>query len=55
MTEDAKRVYEIAKRNGYEVLLENSVDDLDEYAEGIDTDNEQEVLDMIYRAACTLI
>ena len=55
MTENAKRVYEIAKKHDLDILLESAVNDLDEFAEGIDTDNEQEVITQIYNRIDSLI
>jgi hypothetical protein len=49
MTENAKKVYEIVKRAGFDALLENTVDDLEAFAEGIPEDaTEQEILNAFY-------
>lgn len=49
MTENAKKVYEIVKRAGFDALLENTVDDLEAFADGIPEDaTEQEILNAFY-------
>ena len=53
MTEKAKKVYEIVRQAGFDALLENTVDDLDAFAEGIPEDaTEQEILNMFFISIC---
>lgn len=49
MTENAKRIWNIAKAAGLDALLEQYVDDLDAFAADLDSESEQEVLKAIYR------
>jgi len=49
MTEKAKKVYEIVRQAGFDALLENTVDDLEAFAEGIPEDaTEQDILNAFY-------
>ena len=52
MTNKARKVYEIAERHELAALLENSVDDLEAFAEDINADSEQKVLDALYNKCC---
>jgi hypothetical protein len=52
MTDKARKVYEIAERHELAALLENLVDDLEEFAEGINADSEQKVLEALYKKCC---
>lgn len=49
MTENAQRIWNIAKAAGLDALLEQYVDDLDAFAADLDSESEQEVLKDIYR------
>lgn len=49
MTEKAKKVYEIVKLAGFDALLENTVDDLEAFADGIpENATEQDILNAFY-------
>lgn len=49
MTENAKRIWNIAKTAGLDAMLEQYVDDLDAFASELDSESEQEILKAIYR------
>ena len=52
MTDKARKVYEIAERHELAALLENFVDDLEAFAEDINADSEQKVLEALYKKCC---
>lgn len=52
MTENAKRIWNIAKSAGLDALLEQYVDDLDAFASELDSESEQAILIAIYNKIC---